>query len=436
VNINSFLWIFNTSTNIQFTAVTNQLDALYAAGYRVLAFYSPYNGDPSSWLGCDPVDFYATPPQNGSLQDWDNLVAAAHARKMKVVSYFVNDYVDINSAFFQKAETEYAAGNRTSEEVSAIHWASSGSAALPNSDYASNSPSAWQYSQAAGAYYWALWGMPAFDFSLAGAGAEVAKLEEFWLGHGMDGFMFDASAISTAGKQFTVTLPKAYTTTDKWLTFEVTQGSSGSSYGEFGLTSWFNYQDSDTDNDYTVSLGQSASQIENRLKYGDIARSYSAATNANSVYAFADVSSLSATDALKVVQEAAFLGGAGIYYNTTYASWTTYSATLQVSLSKVLVALNSNPALVPSAIRSEVALISGAQAYAMKKVSADKSQTALLIYNFSSNAENITVNLAGTGIATSQTPLDLYAGVPALPITSSSYAVNIPGYGFKMLQVQ
>ena len=71
----------------------------------------------------------------------------------------------------------------------------------------------------------------------------------------------------------------------------------------------------------------------------------------------------------------------------------------------------------------------------MKRTSLDGSKTALLIYNFSNETKNVTVNLSGSGINTNQTPVDLYNGGNGPAITSSNYTVSLPAYGFKMLGV-
>ena len=71
----------------------------------------------------------------------------------------------------------------------------------------------------------------------------------------------------------------------------------------------------------------------------------------------------------------------------------------------------------------------------MKRTSQDGSQTALLIYNFRSSPEDVTVNLSGSNIGLNQIPRDLYNGGNGPAINSSDYTVRLPAYGFMILGV-
>src|SRR5882757_8351251 len=96
---------------------------------------SPTNAAPGQGTSFQNLNgfmwFYNVSPQNGTLQDWKNLVAAAHREGIKVVSYFVGIYMDENSSYFKTAETQYAAGDRTSREVSSFDWTTNPNDPLP-----------------------------------------------------------------------------------------------------------------------------------------------------------------------------------------------------------------------------------------------------------------------------------------------------------------
>jgi hypothetical protein len=428
--LNGFMWFFNTSENIKFSDVTSQLATWQSQGVNVLAFDAPYNGDPNVGLGSDPLDFYNVPPQSGTIQDWNALVAAAHARGMKVISYFASTYIDVNSTFFVTAQQQYAAGNTTAREVSAFHWTTNPNDPLPTP---SAGTSAWVYSAIAGAYYWSLGGEAGFDYNLPGALAEVQRIEEFWLDTGLDGFVWDAGNVNPTYQYYMAEYPKIYTSNDKLLSFETTQGAQASSYAGFGLTAWNNDQDDETANDYSlvVTGGQTIAQLETSLKNADFARTQGGLTQEESL-----LSGSYANETLMRVQEAALLAGAGILYGVSgSAEFSAWSPAIQANWGKVMSAVNSNPALLPSASRAQIPASATANAYAMTRTSADGSQTALLAYNFSGAASVVTLNLAGTTISTSQTPVDLYSGGTAPPITGTSYTLNLPAYGFSILQV-
>lgn len=445
-NLNGFMWFYNTYFHYKFSDIEKQLPQLKHDGIRVLGFFSPYDGDQNTCDGCDPVDFFNVPPQNGTLQDWDSMVQAAHRAGMKVVSYFVNIYMDANSPMFIKAQQEYAAGDRTSPEVASFDWSTTPNAPFPTVVSGPPFESSWTWSPIAHAYYWKLWFGPGFDFDLPGNQAAVAKIEKFWLDTGLDGFVWDVGKTTPQTQPFDVTIPTTYTTSDKWLATERGDSSLAASHQSFGLTDWYNYKDDYTENDYTRIVDGSidANGLETALQNADWARVHGDTTHAWSI--FDDVASTNLSthtyptypdDEVQRVQEAALLAGAGVLYGSSmYDQYIRWSPTLQANWNRVLETVNDNKALLPSASRTRVPTGSDPKVYAMQRTSTDGKQTALLIYNFNSTAQNVTVDLTGTGIDTHQVPRDLYNGGTGAAIDGTSYTVSLPAYGFTMLEVK
>jgi len=447
-NLNGFMWFYNTYFGYKYSDITKDLDHLKSSGIRVLGFFSPYNGDKTQCDGCDPVDFYDVSPQNGTIQDWKKLVAEAHKRGMKVVSYFVNIYLDANSAFFKKAEQQYAAGDRTSREVSSFTWTTNPADPLPTLAMGPPWASSWEWSATAGAYYWKLWFGPGFDWNNAGSQAEVARIEKFWLDTGIDGFMWDVGRLDPRFQAAAVNIPKTYTKSDKWLTFEVNDSANAAAYKDFGLTSWFNYKDDfdTTINDYTrlVNGDINADGLEAALKNTDYARSVGATTYAWSISGDEEEANLIphsyptyANDDVMRVQEAALLAGSGVLYGSAmYDQYIRWSPTLRANWEKVLRTVNSAKALLPAASRDRVPAGTDPKVYAERRTSEDGKQTALLVYNFNPTPTTVTVDLSGTGIDLHQNPKDLYNGGKGAKINGANYSVTLPGYGFTMLDVK
>jgi hypothetical protein len=444
-NLNGFLWFYNTYFHYKYSDIEKELPQLKHDGFRILGFFSPYYGDENSCDGCDPVDFYNVSPQNGTLQDWDSMVRAAHRLGMKVVAYFVNIYMDANSPYFVKAEQEYAAGDRTSREVASFDWSTTPNAPLPTVVSGPPFASSWTWSTIAQAYYWQLWFGPGFDFDLTGNRAEVAKIEEFWLSTGIDGFMWDVGKQSPLTQPFDVTIPETYTTTPKWLAGERNDSSTAATNQSFGLTDWFNFQDNDTENDYTRIVDGSidANGLETALENVDWAREHGDTTHAWSIWGDDPAANLIPhtyptypDDAVERVQEAALLAGSGILYGSAmYYQYINWPPTLRANWDRVLQTVNANKALLPSASRTRVPAGSDPDVYAMQRTSTDGKQTALLIYNFHNSPANVTLDLTGTGIDTHQVPRDLYNGGVGPLINGTSFTVSLPAYGFTMLQV-
>jgi Alpha amylase, catalytic domain/Maltogenic Amylase, C-terminal domain len=431
LELNGWVWFYTTASEIRFDEITAMMDDLHRRGIRVIGIYSPYNGNPDKWLGCAPLDFYDVAPQSGTLGDFKKLVSAAHRRGMKVVTYFVNIYIDHESDFFRAAEKQYAAGDRTSREVSAFRWSEDVQAELPEP---AAGPSDWRYSEVAGAYYWSLWGEAGLDHTLPGARAELARVEKFWLDTGIDGFMWDAAFVDPIFSELMVELPLKYTPNDKWITFESTVGEEARSYYEFGLTSWFNFADDDATNDYSrVAVEKrGADDLEEALAQSDAARSAGRLTHAWSPWG---VPRYPDNDRM-LVQEAALLAGAGIAYGApSYTALSAWPETARANWERVMTAVNENPALLPSASRSRLPAGDNPNVYSMIRSAEKGSQTVLLVYNFMNKPAEVPVDLTGTDVLENQTPTDLYGDATFPEISGSTYRVELPAYGFAILEV-
>lgn len=432
LELNGWVWFYTTAGEITFAGITDMLDELHGGGIRVLGIYSPYDGDPDKWLGCAPLDFYDVAPQAGTLDDFEMLVSEAHDRGMKVVTYFVNIYIDRRSAFFRAAERQYAQGDRSARQVSAFRWSDDPTAPLPTP---AAGPSDWQYSEVAGAYYWSLWGEAGLDHRLAGARAELARVERFWLDIGVDGFMWDAAFPDPAFRELMVDVPLSHSSSDKWLTFESTAAEESEPYYGFGLTSWFNFADEDTSNDYSrIAVGSGdADDLELALAYSDDARSVGRLTHAWSPWG----SPRYPDNERMLVQEAALLAGAGIGYGApSYTALRSWPEVARANWHRLLAVVNENPALLPSASRRRVSAGDDPKSYAMIRTSRDGSQTALLVYNFREEPTTVPVDLEGSGVRVGQIPLDLLADDPAPEISDPIHRVSLPPYGFAFLQVE
>jgi hypothetical protein len=102
--------------------------------------------------------------------------------------------------------------------------------------------------------------------------------------------------------------------------------------------------------------------------------------------------------------------------------------------------LQRSPALDPGASRERrpAAICDGGssdQVYAIERTSMDGAHTALNVYNFTREPQCVTVDLSESAIAIPQTPLDLSTGAVGAAITSSSYEVMLPPFGYVFLEV-
>jgi hypothetical protein len=434
IDLNGVMWFYTTASGLRYDELAASLDDWRARGIRAVGIYSPYRGDPEMWLGAAPGDFYDVPAQNGSVDDFRELIDAAHSRDMKVIAFMGFHSIDERSDFFRTAEAQYRDGDRASPEVSAFHWTDDPS--IPTPTPAPMGPSAWKMSATAGAYYWALWDNAGLDVNLPGAAAEIRRAVEFWMEIGLDGIMLDSGVVHDDFRELWIDLPRSRSD-DLWLTFESTGAWDAEDYDAMGLTAWFAFEDNDYANTYSRVVFPEAGEpaidadgLETELAAVDWARERGKLTHAWSI-----LEREYAVDRMRV-QEAALLAGAGILYGPTAHDWgyATWPADVRDDWDRVMTTVDANPALRPSASRERVNAGTDPLVYAMRRTAAGTAQTALLIYNFNPAAAEVTVELTGTGIGP-QTPRDLYAGGGAPPIEGDTYTNELGGYGFAMLEV-
>lgn len=433
--LNGVMWFYTTANDLKYRDLAAELGDWKARGIRTIGIYSPYDGDKEQWLGAAPRSFYDVPPQNGTLDDFRVLVDTAHDNGMKVVAFMGFHSIDERSELFVTAEKRYASGDRDSPEVAAFHWTVDPT--FPTPTPAPMGPSAWKWSDVAGAYYWALWDNAGLDVNLPGAAVQIERAIEFWMDVGLDGLMLDSGVVHADFRALWVDLPKSKKS-DLWLTFESTWAEEADHFDEFGLTSWFAFEDNDYANTYSLVVhpeaGETAigaDELEAELLGVDRARERGKLVHAWSIL------EREYPDPRMRVQEAALLAGAGIVYGApmhaeSYVNW---PVEVRAQWERVLARVNDNPALHPAASRRRVATGPDPLAYAMIRTAKDGSQVALLAYNFSSEARTITLDLTGAGVALHQTPDDLWSETSPAPIQGPSYAIALDGYGFALLEL-
>jgi maltose alpha-D-glucosyltransferase / alpha-amylase len=169
--------------------VTQKLDYLRGLGVGaiwLLPFYpSPWRDD-----GYDVTNHYDVDPRFGTLADLDTLVAAAHARGIRVIGDLVTNHVSDAHPWFQEARR-----SRDSPHRSWFMWSDTGKefsrARVIMSDFESSN---WTWDEVAGQYYFHRfyhW-QPDLNYDNPAVRAEILRVADFWLTRGLDGFRCDA----------------------------------------------------------------------------------------------------------------------------------------------------------------------------------------------------------------------------------------------------
>jgi len=137
-----------------------------------------------SYHGYDVTDLRGVNPDYGSLSDLDLLLAAAHARGLRVVLDFVPNHTSIDHPWFEDSESP------SSEKRDYYVW-SEGQESWPEPWGGGDT---WYKNPQGSGYYYAVFssGMPDLNWKNPAVAAEIEASALYWLSRGVDGFRLDA----------------------------------------------------------------------------------------------------------------------------------------------------------------------------------------------------------------------------------------------------
>jgi alpha-glucosidase len=168
--------------------ITSRLD--YLAWFGVDALWiSPIFPSPMADFGYDIADYTDIDPRFGTLADFDALLAAAHARGMKVLLDFVPNHSSDQHPWFVESRA-----SRESPKRDWYIWHDGApGGGPPNNWLASFGGGAWEYDAPTGQYYYHAFLKQQPDLNWRNPQVQAAMLSvlRFWLGRGVDGFRVD-----------------------------------------------------------------------------------------------------------------------------------------------------------------------------------------------------------------------------------------------------
>jgi len=170
--------------------VTEHLDHLVELGVDAV-WLSPFYRSPMADFGYDISDHCAVDPVFGTMEDADALVAAAHARGIRVVVDFVPNHVSDQHVWFQAAQSAPDDPHREW-----FHWRDPAPDGGPPNNWTAAFPadrSAWTLDEASGQYYLHLFlpEQPDVDWNHPGVVEGMHDVLRFWMERGVDGFRAD-----------------------------------------------------------------------------------------------------------------------------------------------------------------------------------------------------------------------------------------------------
>jgi alpha-glucosidase len=169
--------------------IAARLDHLVALGVDAV-WLSPIFTSPMADFGYDVANFYDIDPIFGTLADFDRLLAAAHARGIRVILDYVPNHTSDWHPWFEDSRS-----SRSSVRRDWYIWRDPAPHGGPPNNWLSEfGGSAWTFDPASGQYYYHAYLKEQPDLNWRNPEVRAAMLDvlRFWLDRGVDGFRVDA----------------------------------------------------------------------------------------------------------------------------------------------------------------------------------------------------------------------------------------------------
>ncbi len=168
--------------------IERRLDALVDLGVDAL-WISPIYPSPMADFGYDVANYCAVDPRFGTLADFDALLAAAHARNLKVLLDFVPNHSSSQHPWFLESRA-----SRESARRDWYIWRDPAPNGRPPNNWISDfGGSAWEWDEASGQYYLHafLKEQPDLNWRNPAVRSAMYDVLRFWFARGVDGFRID-----------------------------------------------------------------------------------------------------------------------------------------------------------------------------------------------------------------------------------------------------
>lgn len=177
--------------------VTLRLDYLKTLGIDAI-WLTPFYVSPQVDNGYDVANYTAIDPAYGTLEDFDELVAEAKARGIRIVLDMVLNHTSTQHAWFQ------ASLNPESPYRQFYIWRDGKSGELPNNWRSKFGGNAWQWHAESEQYYLHLFATEQADLNWENpeVRAELKKVCEFWADRGVDGLRLDVVNLISKDQSF------------------------------------------------------------------------------------------------------------------------------------------------------------------------------------------------------------------------------------------
>ncbi|MEX1760043.1 alpha,alpha-phosphotrehalase [Escherichia coli] len=177
--------------------VTQRLDYLKTLGIDAI-WLTPFYISPQVDNGYDVANYTAIDPAYGTLDDFDELVAEAHARGIRIVLDMVFNHTSTQHAWFRESL------NKASPYRQFYIWRDGTPEQLPNNWRSKFGGNAWRWHAESEQYYLHLFAPEQADLNWENPAvrAELKKVCEFWAGRGVDGLRLDVINLISKDQDF------------------------------------------------------------------------------------------------------------------------------------------------------------------------------------------------------------------------------------------
>ena len=177
--------------------VTQRLDYLKTLGIDAI-WLTPFYISPQVDNGYDVANYTAIDPAYGTLDDFDELVAEAHARGIRIVLDMVFNHTSTQHAWFRESL------NKPSPYRQFYIWRDGSPEQLPNNWRSKFGGNAWRWHAESEQYYLHLFAPEQADLNWENPAvrAELKKVCEFWADRGVDGLRLDVINLISKDQDF------------------------------------------------------------------------------------------------------------------------------------------------------------------------------------------------------------------------------------------
>ncbi|ADW67530.1 alpha-amylase family glycosyl hydrolase [Granulicella tundricola] len=178
--------------------ISSRLDYVATLGVDAI-WISPFYPSPMADFGYDVADYTGVDPLFGTIDDFDALLAGAHARNLKVILDFVPNHTSDQHPWFLESRS-----SRDNPKRDWYLWRDGNEGRVPNNWMSNFGGTAWTYDEITRQFYYHsfLTQQPDLNWRNPEVRAAIFAAMRFWLDKGVDGFRMDVLWLLIKDDQF------------------------------------------------------------------------------------------------------------------------------------------------------------------------------------------------------------------------------------------